>query len=95
MKHSPIQLMLLAPIWVYRKLLSPLKPKTCRFHPTCSAYTAEAIELHGAAQGSYLGIKRIAKCHPFNPGGYDPVPPKAGVAKQATALNTNVSTEEF
>ncbi|MFC4599222.1 membrane protein insertion efficiency factor YidD [Cohnella hongkongensis] len=63
-----------APIRVYRKFISPLKPPTCRFLPTCSAYALEAIEVHGAAKGSYLAIKRICKCHPFHPGGFDPVP---------------------
>ncbi|MFB9277874.1 membrane protein insertion efficiency factor YidD [Cohnella cellulosilytica] len=63
-----------APIRVYRKFISPLKPPTCRFVPTCSAYALEAIEVHGAAKGSYLAFKRICKCHPFHPGGFDPVP---------------------
>ncbi|QTH44708.1 membrane protein insertion efficiency factor YidD [Cohnella sp. LGH] len=63
-----------APIHVYRKFISPLKPPTCRFLPTCSAYALEAIEVHGAAKGSYLAAKRICKCHPFHPGGFDPVP---------------------
>ncbi|QAY66268.1 membrane protein insertion efficiency factor YidD [Paenibacillus protaetiae] len=64
-----------SPIHVYRKWISPLKPPTCRFYPTCSAYALEAIEKHGAAKGSWLAAKRIARCHPFHPGGYDPVPP--------------------
>ncbi|WP_372629742.1 membrane protein insertion efficiency factor YidD [Cohnella sp.] len=63
-----------APIHVYRKFISPLKPPTCRFLPTCSEYALEAIEVHGAAKGSYLAVKRICKCHPFHPGGFDPVP---------------------
>jgi len=67
-----------APIRFYRKFISPLKPPTCRFLPTCSAYALEAIEVHGAAKGSYLAVKRICKCHPFHPGGFDPVPPRAG-----------------
>ncbi|WP_206098933.1 membrane protein insertion efficiency factor YidD [Paenibacillus nanensis] len=65
-----------APIHVYRKFISPLKPPTCRFYPTCSAYALEAIERHGAAKGGWLAAKRIARCHPFHPGGYDPVPEK-------------------
>jgi uncharacterized protein len=67
-----------APIRFYRAFLSPLKPPTCRFHPTCSAYALEAIEVHGPMKGSALAIKRIVKCHPFHPGGLDPVPPKRG-----------------
>ncbi|WP_239613812.1 membrane protein insertion efficiency factor YidD [Cohnella mopanensis] len=64
-----------APIRFYRTFISPLTPPSCRFLPTCSAYALEAIEVHGAAKGSYLAAKRICKCHPFHRGGYDPVPP--------------------
>ncbi|WP_433946323.1 membrane protein insertion efficiency factor YidD [Paenibacillus sp. SN-8-1] len=64
------------PIHVYRKFISPLKPPTCRFYPSCSAYALEAIEVHGALKGSWLAARRIAKCHPFHPGGLDPVPPR-------------------
>ncbi|WNS44317.1 membrane protein insertion efficiency factor YidD [Paenibacillus sp. MMS20-IR301] len=64
-----------APIRVYRRFISPLKPATCRFYPTCSAYALEAIEVHGALKGSWLAARRIARCHPFHPGGLDPVPP--------------------
>ncbi|MFF2090275.1 membrane protein insertion efficiency factor YidD [Paenibacillus sp. NPDC058174] len=67
-----------APIVFYRKVLSPLKPPTCRFYPTCSAYALEALEKHGAVRGSWLAAKRIARCHPFHPGGFDPVPPAPG-----------------
>ncbi|GAA4858823.1 membrane protein insertion efficiency factor YidD [Paenibacillus vulneris] len=59
----------------YRKFISPLKPPTCRFYPTCSQYALEALETHGAAKGSWLAVKRICKCHPFHPGGIDYVPP--------------------
>lgn len=58
----------------YRKYISPLKPPCCRFYPTCSEYAIEALEKYGALKGSYMSIKRILRCHPFNPGGYDPVP---------------------
>ncbi|MBU8869739.1 MAG: membrane protein insertion efficiency factor YidD [Gemmatimonadales bacterium] len=64
-------------IVVYRRLVSPLLPSTCRFHPTCSAYGATALKQHGLVHGSWLIIKRVIRCHPWNPGGFDPVP-KAG-----------------
>lgn len=57
----------------YRKFISPLKPPSCRFVPTCSEYALLAVEKHGAARGTVLAIKRILRCHPFHPGGYDPV----------------------
>ncbi len=63
-----------APIRFYRKFISPLKPPTCRFYPSCSMYALEAVEKHGALKGSWLAAKRIGKCHPFHPGGFDPVP---------------------
>lgn len=60
----------------YQKYLSPLKPPTCRFYPTCSEYALKAIEIHGAVKGAFLAIVRICKCHPFHPGGIDHVPEK-------------------
>ncbi len=58
----------------YQWFLSPLLGPNCRFHPTCSSYALEAIEQHGALRGSWLGVRRICRCHPWNEGGYDPVP---------------------
>ncbi|WP_457637027.1 membrane protein insertion efficiency factor YidD [Oceanithermus sp.] len=68
--------LLIALIKIYQRFISPYKPRTCRFYPTCSHYALEAIQVHGALRGSWLATKRILRCHPLNPGGYDPVPPK-------------------
>jgi uncharacterized protein len=69
---------LMAPIIGYQKYLSPLKAApTCRFSPSCSSYALEALRVHGALRGSALAVARIAKCQPFHPGGFDPVPPAA------------------
>ena len=59
----------------YRRALSPLLGPRCRFAPSCSAYALEALTVHGARRGGWLAMRRIARCHPFNPGGHDPVPP--------------------
>jgi hypothetical protein len=65
-------LCLIAAVRLYQKLLSPIFGRQCRFRPTCSAYFIEAVEKYGAMRGSWRGLKRICRCHPFHPGGYDP-----------------------
>jgi hypothetical protein len=64
----------LAVVRFYQNAISPLFPPSCRFQPSCSEYTKRAIEKHGLLKGGWLGAKRILKCHPFHPGGHDPVP---------------------
>ena len=63
-------------IWllaIYKRWISPLLPSACRYHPTCSEYMQEAVRKHGAVRGVWLGLKRLARCHPFHQGGFDPV----------------------
>lgn len=69
---------LIATVRTYRLLLSPWLGTSCRFMPTCSAYTLEALDRHGAAMGTYLGVCRIGRCHPWCEGGFDPVPDSVG-----------------
>ena len=64
-------------IKIYKKVISPYKKPSCRFYPTCSSYGLESFEKYGFLKGLWLTIKRIVKCHPFHPGGFDPVPNKS------------------
>jgi len=64
--------MLIGMAWLYQKLLSPLLGRRCRFEPTCSTYFIESIRKYGAVRGAFRGLLRICRCHPWNPGGYDP-----------------------
>lgn len=66
------------PIRLYQRCISPFLPPTCRFRPTCSQYALEALLAHGLLRGSWLALRRIARCHPFAAGGWDPVPPPRG-----------------
>jgi putative membrane protein insertion efficiency factor len=66
--------LMLGAIAFYRRCISPLFPPRCRFYPSCSQYSYEAIQRYGPFKGGFLALKRLLKCHPLNPGGYDPVP---------------------
>ncbi|RDC63856.1 membrane protein insertion efficiency factor YidD [Adhaeribacter pallidiroseus] len=69
-----MQYFLLSLVWVYQKVLSPLKTPSCRFTPTCSEYAGLALRKHGSIVGTKLAVKRLVKCHPWGGSGYDPVP---------------------
>jgi len=73
-------------VFLYKRLVSPFLPPSCRFYPSCSEYAYEALRAHGALRGVFLSARRLSRCHPLNPGGFDPVPheatPCAGVFKK-------------
>lgn len=77
MMNLAVQLLLL-PLRFYKWAISPLLPPMCRFHPSCSVYAMGAIAVHGPVKGLALAIRRLTRCHPFNAGGFDPVPPRGG-----------------
>ncbi|MFL5312254.1 MAG: membrane protein insertion efficiency factor YidD [Myxococcales bacterium] len=67
---------LLALLWLYRKVVSPVLPPACRYYPSCSQYAVEAVTVHGPIRGGWLSARRLLRCHPWAPGGPDPVPPR-------------------
>ncbi len=71
---APLTLILIALIRLYQLLISPGLPASCRFSPSCSQYTLDAVRRYGALKGAWLGVRRLVRCHPWHPGGYDPVP---------------------
>ena len=75
-RPGPVARVLLLPVAFYRKWISPALPPSCRFEPSCSAYAVEALTTHGALRGSWLTVRRLLRCGPWHPGGYDPVPPR-------------------
>lgn len=83
-----MRVVLIAVLKSYRFAISPLYGQVCRYHPTCSAYALEAVERHGAGRGAWLAARRVARCHPWTAGGYDPVPghPPATVSTTAQGV---------
>ncbi|MFJ9557931.1 membrane protein insertion efficiency factor YidD [Nocardiopsis sp. NPDC101807] len=89
-EHRPTAFarVLILPIRGYQRFISPLFPPVCRFYPSCSTYAVQALRVHGALYGSWLAIRRIGRCHPFNPGGLDPVPPPRGQRNEESEEST-------
>jgi putative membrane protein insertion efficiency factor len=73
-RRGPVAALLIGLVRFYQRFISPLTPPACRFTPTCSEYMRQALSRHGALHGTRLGVRRLLRCHPFHPGGYDPVP---------------------
>jgi putative membrane protein insertion efficiency factor len=79
----------------YQKFISPLFPPSCRYYPTCSNYSVQAIQKHGAIKGSIMGISRILRCHPFVKGGYDPVPEQFSIRRNKEEEHSHSEHEHF
>jgi putative membrane protein insertion efficiency factor len=79
---GPVARVLLAVVRFYRTAISPSRPPSCRYTPSCSAYAVEAIQTYGAGRGSWLALRRLLRCHPFHAGGHDPVPPRVGFGER-------------
>ena len=84
-RFDPIRLLLIGVLRVYRVAISPLYGDVCRYYPTCSAYALEAVTLHGSIKGSWLAVRRLARCHPWAAGGVDKVPPPRPRASTSTS----------
>lgn len=90
---SPIGQSAILLIRTYQKVLSPLLGQRCRFYPSCSQYTLEAIQEWGLAKGTWLGMKRLSRCHPLNKGGFDPVPRRNGTVSDLESAQENPTAD--
>ena len=86
--------LLMLPVILYQRLVSPLKPNCCRFRPSCSSYALQALRTHGALRGSWLAMRRILRCQPFCEPGFDPVPPAAGAPTTSAELPAEQAVEQ-
>ncbi len=93
-RTSPVRRAVLAAIGFYSRAISPALPPRCRFYPTCSAYAAEAIELHGAGRGTWLALRRLLRCGPWHPGGVDVVPRPRSAGPDASPSTLGASAAD-
>lgn len=93
-RPGPAARILLLPIRLYRTVISPLLPPTCRFYPSCSAYAVEALTVHGVFRGSWLTLRRLLRCGPWHPGGLDPVPPRRESSRCGSAHRDSTEQDE-
>jgi len=87
-----VKYLLIGLLKAYRAVISPLYGQVCRYHPSCSAYALEAVTTHGSVRGSWLAVRRLARCHPWAAGGYDPVPTPAPAADHRRSSSTAAPT---
>lgn len=92
MSTSVVARAFVAPIRFYQRFISPALPANCRYYPTCSAYAVESLQVHGAVRGSWLSVRRIARCHPWHAGGLDLVPPRR---ERSSAPGSSASVESL
>jgi uncharacterized protein len=86
--RRPLARLLVAVLGFYRSAISPIRPPSCRYTPSCSAYAVEAIQLHGAGRGTWLAVRRLLRCHPLHAGGHDPVPLPVGLAESVSLVTS-------
>jgi len=89
-RRSPLAVLMIGGLRVYRTAISPALPPSCRFEPSCSAYALEAVTRHGALRGGYLAIRRLLRCHPWHAGGTDPVPDQFSVRYRRPLMPSSV-----
>jgi uncharacterized protein len=90
-RPGPIAWVLLLPVRFYRAWISPVLPPTCRFEPSCSAYAVDALTEHGALRGTWLTLRRLLRCGPWHPGGWDPVPPRPARKRPDESRSMNLA----